>query len=303
MKTVVGKKRYSTTLKGIALLSVVRWYNILLMIIAQYLASIFIMNDPREYLHTLWDWRLHLIVLASGLVVASGFIINSYYDMEKDLVNRPNQTLFERILKKSEILQLYLFFNFVASAIGLLISLRAFAFFAAYAAGLWLYSHKFKKITLLGNVAAAALSILPFFAVFFYYGLQRIDVVLYVCFLVFVEVIRNLTKDVEALKGDMIYGYQTLPAVWGVNKTTQLIYGLIGLSAMPAAMFALSNIGWVRFVPLALTGIMGLTAFILKPSDEENPVGYTRFNYAIKTVIVLSILAIPLFGQARSFLG
>lgn len=271
--------------------------------LAQYLASIFIMKDPHNFLQTLADWRLHAIVLATGLVIASGFIINNFYDREKDLVNRPNQTFFERILKKSEILNLYLLFNFVASAIALVISFRAFAFFSVYAAGLWLYSHKFKKITLLGNVTAAALSILPFFAIFFYYGLNRVDVVLYVCFLVFIEVIRNLTKDVEALKGDVIFGYPTLPAVWGVAKTTQLIYGLIGLSYMPAAMFALSNSGWIRFIPLILAGMMSLMALILRPSDEGNPVGYTRFNYAIKTIIALSIFAIPLFGPSRIFIG
>lgn len=273
------------------------------MTLAQYLASVFIMNDPADYVQTLLDWRLHLIILASGFVLASGFIINNYYDREKDLVNRPNQTLFERILSKSEILQLYLAFNTVASAIGLFISFRAFAFYSVYAAGLWLYSHKFKKITLLGNVAAAALSIIPFFAVFFYYGLHRIDVVLYVCFLVFIEVIRNLVKDVEAIKGDVIFGYPTLPAVWGVKQATQLIYGLMGLSFLPAAMFALSNTGWIQFVPLILAGIMALTALILRPSDDGSPVGYTRFNFAIKAVIVLSILAIPLFGPARNFLS
>lgn len=303
MSASVDKKRHSTTLKAVALLSVVRWYNIILMMLAQYLASIFIMRQPSDFWLTMADWRLHAIVLATGLVIASGFIINNFYDREKDLVNRPNQTLFERILTKRETLNLYLFFNFIASAIGLIISFRAFAFFAVYAGGLWLYSHKFKKITLLGNVTAAILSILPFFAVFFYYGLHRVDVVLYVCFLVFVEVIRNLTKDVEAIKGDVIYGYPTLPAVWGVSKTTQLIYGLIGLSFMPAAMFALSNSGWVRFVPLALACIMAAMALILRPSKKGSPVGYTRFNYAIKTVIALSILAIPLFGASRSFLG
>lgn len=270
--------------------------------LSQYLASVFIMRPPEEYLHTLLDWRLHLIVLASGLTVASGFIINSFYDHEKDLVNRPAKTLFERILTKREILSLCILFNFIASMIGLIMSFRAFFFFAVYAAGLWLYSHKFKKITLLGNVTAAILSILPFFAVFFYYGLHRVDVVLYVCFIVFVEVIRNLTKDVEALKGDVIFGYPTLPAVWGIAKTTQLIYGLIGLSYMPAAMFALANYGPIKYIPLALAGIMTLTALILKPSDESKPRGFTRFNYAIKTVIVLSILAIPLFGTAREFL-
>lgn len=253
------------------------------------------MNNPTDYMSVVLDWRLHLIVLASNLTVASGFIINNYYDREKDMVNRPSKTLFERLINKRQSIQLYLTFNFIASVIGLLMSLKAFAFFVVYAGGLWLYSHKFKKITLLGNVTAAVLTILPFFAVFFYYGLHRVDVVLYVCFLVFVEVIRNLTKDVEALKGDVIFGYPTLPAIWGITKTTQLIYGVIGLCFMPAAMFALTNHGIIRFVPLLLASFMSIAALILRPSDSGHPKGYTRFNFAVKAVLVASILAIVLF--------
>lgn len=253
------------------------------------------MNDPSQYVDVVLDWRLHLIVLASNLTVASGFIINNYYDREKDMINRPSKTLFERLINKQQSIQLYLTFNFIASVIGLFMSLKAFAFFVVYAAGLWLYSHKFKKITLLGNVTAAVLTILPFFAVFFYYGLHRVDVILYVCFLVFVEVIRNLTKDIEALKGDVIFGYPTLPAIWGITKTTQLIYGVIGLCFMPAAMFALTNDGIIRFIPLLLASFMSIAALILSPSDRGHPKGYTRFNFAVKAVLVASILAIVLF--------
>lgn len=253
------------------------------------------MNDPSQYMNVVLDWRLHLIVLASNLTVASGFIINNYYDREKDMINRPSKTLFERLINKQQSIQLYLTFNFIASVIGLFMSLKAFAFFVVYAAGLWLYSHKFKKITLLGNVTAAVLTILPFFAVFFYYGLHRVDVILYVCFLVFVEVIRNLTKDIEALKGDVIFGYPTLPAIWGITKTTQLIYGVIGLCFMPAAMFALTNDGIIRFIPLLLASFMSIAALILSPSDTGHPKGYTRFNFAVKAVLVASILAIVLF--------
>lgn len=253
------------------------------------------MEGIGNYWQVLIDWRLHLIVIASNLTVASGFIINSFYDRDKDMVNRPSKTLFERILSKTEIIQLYLLFNSIASLIGWFMSVRAFAFFAVYAIGLWLYSHKFKKITLLGNITAAVLTILPFFAVFFYYESHRVDVVLYVCFLVFVEVIRNLTKDVEALKGDVIFGYPTLPAVWGITKTTQLIYGLIALSFMPAAMFALTNTGYMQFIPLILAVGLSLSAGLLRPSDTRKPKGFTRFNYAVKLILVVSILAIVLF--------
>ncbi|CAI8261481.1 MAG: Uncharacterised protein [Flavobacteriia bacterium] len=202
-------------LKTLALFSVVRWWNIVLLIAAQYLTAIFVLNEPARFLTTIADPLLHFLVLSTGLVVASGFIINNFYDKEKDLVNRPKQTAFELMLSQPTALNLYLLFNLLALVISAGISFRAVLFFTAYALSLWLYSHKVKKLPVVANVIKALLTFVPFFAVFIYYKNPHWGLVSYAFFLFTLELGRALVKDVVFLKGDVIYNYPTVPVLTG----------------------------------------------------------------------------------------
>ena len=73
--------------KIFSLFSVVRGYNIPIIILAQYLSAIFILAKDQPASQTLLDINLFLIVLASSITIASGYIINSFYDSKKDLIN------------------------------------------------------------------------------------------------------------------------------------------------------------------------------------------------------------------------
>ena len=73
-------------IKVFALLSIVRWLNILLTIFAQYLAAVFILNPSKNYFDVLSNPKLHLMTFASAFIIAGGYIINSFYDLEKDLM-------------------------------------------------------------------------------------------------------------------------------------------------------------------------------------------------------------------------
>ena len=144
-----------------ALLSMVRWYNIFFLALAQYLAVIFILNDYQEWRQTILNPNLHYIVFASLFCVAGGYLINNFYDLEKDLINRPNKTVFEKVIRQSTGLRLYFLFNVIGALLGLLVSFHVFMFFSAFIFLLWFYSHKLKKITFVGNMVASLLSITP----------------------------------------------------------------------------------------------------------------------------------------------
>ena len=77
-------------MKIISLFSVVRGYNIPIIILAQYLSAIFILAPEKRALNVLLDFNLFILVFASALTIASGYIINNFYDSQKDLINRPN---------------------------------------------------------------------------------------------------------------------------------------------------------------------------------------------------------------------
>ena len=86
-----------------ALLSLVRWYNIFFLALAQYLAVIFVLNDPHNWLALVLDFKVHAIVFASLFSVAGGYIINNFYDLEKDLINRPDKTLYEKTVQSNQV--------------------------------------------------------------------------------------------------------------------------------------------------------------------------------------------------------
>jgi 4-hydroxybenzoate polyprenyltransferase len=94
-------KRRLNALKVLALLSQIRWYNILLLLLGQYLAALYVFADKYTRIPLLTDAGTHLSIWASALILASGFLINTFYDIEADSINRPRQTSFERLVRKS----------------------------------------------------------------------------------------------------------------------------------------------------------------------------------------------------------
>lgn len=173
-----SRKNKFLLLKVLSLFSVVRGYNILIIALAQYLASIYILAPELPLRKVVFDLNLFAIVAASALVIASGYIINNFYDAEKDLINRPRKSMLDRLVSQRFKLSTYFVLNFLAVFAASYVSFRAVLFFSAYIFGIWLYSHKLKRIPFFGNLFSAILAISPFFAVFVYY--KNFDTVIFV---------------------------------------------------------------------------------------------------------------------------
>ena len=92
-------------LKIVSLFSVIRGYNIPIIIIAQYLSAIFIMAPEQRALSILLDFNIFILVFASAIAIASGYIINNFYDSQKDLINRPNKSMLDRLVSQKTKLQ------------------------------------------------------------------------------------------------------------------------------------------------------------------------------------------------------
>lgn len=279
-----------------ALLSLVRWYNIFFLALAQYLAVVFILNDPKDWASTLLNPNLHLIVFASLFCIAGGYIINNFYDLEKDLINRPNKTVFEKIIRKSTTLNIYFLFNFIGAALAFLVSFNVFLYFSAYIFILWFYSHKLKKITLLGNLVASVLSIMPFFAIFIYYHLHDWQVVIYVGFLGFLIFIREIIKDLEAIKGDVIAGYPTLPVTIGIARTKWLVFLITVTSAIPA-YFVYDEIGFQRINYYLVAGTLALLISLVLLAIAQKKQHYSLLNNIFRLLIIVGILSLMLLPQ------
>jgi len=116
--------------------SVVRGYNILVLVIAQYLTSIFILAPDKSIREVVFDLNLFVLVLASALTIASGYIINSLYDSEKDLINRPHKSMLDRLVSQNTKLSFYFVLNFLAVVMASYVSFRTVVFISLYIFGI-----------------------------------------------------------------------------------------------------------------------------------------------------------------------
>ncbi len=289
-----GQILKENSLKFVALLSIVRWYNILLLVVAQYLAALFLMTDYHDFKHTLLNTTLHKIVLSTIFIVAAGFIINNFYDHEKDSINRPQQTAFERLVRKRTKLNFYFLFNTIGTLLALSISWRAFTFFAVYAFALWFYSHKLKRIPIVGNFTASGLAVAPFFGIFFYFTIENWVVFPLVGIFWSLNFFREMLKDMIAVKGDTLSGYHTLPVVSGMEKTKRVAFAAL----IPSAAFTLwiwpEAGSYLRLFLVIQFGILALSVSLLQGAKNQQTLKI--LNNLCKVMVVLGVFSIPLFS-------
>jgi 4-hydroxybenzoate polyprenyltransferase len=300
----LSRKNKLILMKIISLFSVVRGYNIPVIILAQYLAAIFILSTDLRALDVLLDFNLFVIVFASAMTIASGYIINSFYDSKKDLINKPNKTMLDRLVSQKTKLQVYFGLNFLVFSMAMLVSWRAALFFSSYIFLIWFYSHKIKKYPIVGNIMAALLAVLPFFGILLYYF--KIDGLLenvrnekyyvifaHASFLFLLILIREMIKDLENIKGDMAQNYRTLPVILGESFSKKVITFLIICSIFP--VYILIEIYDVGYMDIYFyVSFIVLIFFIMKLWNSNSKDNYLLLHNIIKFIIVAGVFSIIL---------
>ncbi|MDP2068373.1 MAG: geranylgeranylglycerol-phosphate geranylgeranyltransferase [Lutibacter sp.] len=292
-----SKKNAPIYIKLLSLFSVVRGYNIALIVIAQYLASIFIFSPEKELKHVLLDINLYFIVLSTICVIASGYIINNFYDFEADKINRPIKATIDSIVAQKTKLQLYFVLNFLGVLIAFLVSWRAALFFSVYIFLIWFYSHKLKKYPLTGLFSAAILAILPFFAVFVYYKNFSEIIFTHAAFLFFILLIRELIKDLEGIKGNFIHNYQTIAVKYGEYFTKILITILAFLTLNPIYfLLKYPEIGGMKYYFYISGVVLFLFVLLLWFSKSKN--NYTLLHFVLKLMLLAGVFSLALIDYS-----
>jgi 4-hydroxybenzoate polyprenyltransferase len=300
----LSRKNKLILMKIISLFSVVRGYNIPIIILAQYLSAIFILSQEKRALNVILDFNLFIIVLASSLTIASGYIINSFYDSQKDLINKPNKTMLDRLVSQKTKLQVYFGLNFFVFLIATLVSWRAVLFFSVYIFLIWFYSHKIKKYPIVGNITAALLAVLPFFAILLYY--QKIDAILqnlnnekyyvifaHASFLFLLILIREMIKDLENIKGDLVQNYRTIPVILGENFSKKIITFLVFCTVIPVyILIEMYDVGYMDIYFYTSFGV--LIFFLLKLWKSDSKENYLLLHNILKIIIVAGVFCIVL---------
>ena len=273
--------------------SVVRGYNIPIIALAQYLSAIFIMAPEKRALSVLLDFNLFIIVIASGLTIASGYIINNFYDSKKDLINRPNKSKLDRLVSQKTKLQVYFTVNFVVALLAFLVSFRAVLFFSVYIFLIWFYSHKLKKYPIIGNLTASLLAVLPFFAILLYYKNLYPQIFAHASFLFLLLLIREIIKDLENIKGDIANDYQTIPVKFGEVFAKKTITLLTLITILPVYFLVeIYDVGYMDIYFYVSLIILILFLIYLWKSDSKPD--YLRLHNILKFLVVSGVFCIVL---------
>lgn len=277
--------------KIFSLLSVVRGYNILVLIAAQYLAAIFIFSEHKSVKPVLFDWHLLYLVIATVSVVAAGYIINNFYDKNADKINRPIKTGLDSYVKQETKLSLYFFLNFVGFGFGWLVSWRAAFFFAFYIFAIWFYSHKLKKYPFVGLISVTTLTILPFFVIFVHYKNFSKVIFVHAIFLFLVIMIRELIKDLENIKGAIANNYNTFPVKYGEKNTKKLIILLMILTLVPIGiLFNYPAIEYMKYYFYLAAITLIIVGFYIWKASKRNQ--YRLAHNLLKVLLLIGVFSL-----------
>jgi len=301
---MLNRKNKMLLKKIVSMFSVVRGYNIPIIALAQYLSAIFILSPPEmPALKVLLDINLFLLVLASSIAIASGYIINNFYDSEKDLINRPRKSMLDRLVSQTTKLYVYFSANFLAVFVGWLVSWRVALFYAAYIFMIWLYSHKLKKYPIIGNLTACLLAVAPFFGILLYFGkmdpysmfrANQLEIIIsHAAFLFLLLLIREMTKDLENLRGDFATDYKTIPVVYGENTSKKIITILCLLTVIPVyALIEQFDVGYMDlYFYLCLIFLLFFVIFLWRSGGRKQ---FLALHNGLKFIIVAGVFSIVL---------
>lgn len=285
-------KNSLTLTKILGAFYVVRIHNIFLLLLAQYLTSIFILSSTESW-KIIFDKNLFLVILCSTICIISGFIINDYYDTKKDSINTPIKFKLGESINDKTKLFLYFFLNLLVVLVSSLISMRAIVFFSIYIFFIWFYSHKLRKLVFIGNLFYSILTITPFFAILLYFKKIEFIIIAYALFLFFILLLKDIVKDMKNIKGDFSANHKTIPVVFGESfaKTLVSLLSLINIFLI-LNLFLNFNSGFMYFYYFLALAVM--VYFMFKLYHSKSTAQYLYLHNLLRLLIAIGVFSIVL---------
>jgi 4-hydroxybenzoate polyprenyltransferase len=272
----------------------IRLPNLLILMLGQVLTALCLVKPYASFSALITDRGFLLLLLSTTLITAAGYIINDYYDVKIDLINRPNRVMVGRLLKRRLALLWHSVLNMIAVAIGFLLSyvIGLVQLIATFC--LWLYSNQLKRLPFIGNFMVAGLTGMSIALVGIYFNQNQFLVNTYAFFAGGITLIREIIKDMEDREGDAIHGCLTLPIIWGLRKTKILLYILSALFVASLLYMAM-----VLQMPRLLWFFMALSPvflwFIYKLYRSDTVKAYGFLSQYLKIMMLTGILSMLLF--------
>lgn len=271
-----------------ALFRLTRTWNLLILVFAQYFTAWFLLKAD-----VFTDWRLLLMCASSALIAAGGYVINDYYDVKIDLVNNPNRVVVGRSVPRRHAILLHGVLSVAGIGLAVFVSWWIVAINIFSVSLLWFYSNLLKRLPFVGNFAVALLTGLSIGVLNILYDVFNPLVIVYAVFAFFMTLVREIIKDMEDLKGDNTYGCKTIPIVWGIRKTKNLLYVIIGFFGIAVLLInqLYVKLPVIYFLMMLFVPLVWLVAQLVKADTKRD---YSWLSSFCKVIMLLGILSMAI---------
>ena len=292
-----------------AFLDLIRWQNLVLIIVTMVLMRYAVLAPligktgviltsgtgeeiPMSLKFAWYDFLL--LVVATVLITAGGYVINDYFDIKTDLINKGKVIVGTKVPRRKAIMW-HSVFNITGVSIGFYLSFKSGyiwlgTLFLVVSGLLYFYSASYKRQFLIGNIIVALLTALvPMLVVFYewpalykYYSinaisLPKINFIVYwvggfALFAFLTNLIREIIKDIEDFEGDIAYGRNTVPVIIGVLSTKIVSVCLIIITIVTLYVvwhFFINDIITLIYVSVAIVLPLIIVIYKLLRSSER----------------------------------
>ncbi len=306
----------------VAFFRLIRLVNLLFIALTQFLFQYCIVvpvTQQYQHTHVFTPFIFVLLVLASVCIAAAGYIINDYFDVNIDKVNKPGKLVIERMIHRRSAILWHIGLSLAGIIFSCVVAWKLGVWWLVFAnigcvMALWFYSTTFKKQLLTGNIIISLLTAWVVMVIGFithykvitnpelYPGVQASRLMrftfLYAGFAFIISLIREVVKDIEDMQGDARYGCKTMPIVWGVNVSK--VFAATWLIVLTAALliveaYILPFNWWWAAVYCFLFVIIPLLYIFRKLVQASVATDYHRLSTWVKLVMLTGICSMIFF--------
>jgi 4-hydroxybenzoate polyprenyltransferase len=304
-----------------AFFRLIRWPNLLFIVLTQMLFRYFILPFVYQNGHEGYEsiklsgYLFFLLVAASVLIAAAGYIINDYFDVNIDLVNKKSKVIIGIFIKRRSAILLHALLSLtglgLSAYVGYELNNYYIPFFNLVAIFvLWFYSTTFKKKLLIGNILISLLTawvILVLTVAEYRFRISPADFIwqrllklsfLYAGFAFIISLIREVIKDIEDIAGDLRYGCTTMPIIWGlpVSKVFVGVWIVVLTGVLAAIQIYVIQLGWWISPLYSLIAIIIPLLWVLRKLYVANTTAqFHQLSSVVKMIMLAGILSMIFF--------